>query len=239
MSGFDTQTGINRYLFLAEAAVWRYRAQGVFIQGLVRGKLRHDPVYRELLDPDILPAKGTLLHLGCGRGILLALLATATNLGLTARGKTIGGQPWLVGMELRQRHADMACAVLAEDAEIIAGDMCSEPFPPCRAVVLLDVLHYLKRDEQDRVMAKAAAALESGGVLVVRETRGGRVGRWVGNWLSRRADVLARDRWRQRWCLRSEAEWREALEALGLTVTSRSMGRLPLLGHLWFVARKG
>jgi hypothetical protein len=62
---------------LTAATALRYRPAGRFAMNFVRGKLRYDPVYFALLTQGLLPAQGSLLDLGCGRGILMSLLSTA------------------------------------------------------------------------------------------------------------------------------------------------------------------
>lgn len=65
---------------LVEATAHRFAAVGIGHWELVRGKLRWDPMYLELLRSGLLPQTGRLLDLGCGRGIVPALLATAAEL---------------------------------------------------------------------------------------------------------------------------------------------------------------
>jgi SAM-dependent methyltransferase len=62
---------------LLERAARPYVEAGMIQWEFVRGKLRHDPLYFGLLQRGSLPADGTLLDLGCGRGILFSLLEAA------------------------------------------------------------------------------------------------------------------------------------------------------------------
>ena len=58
---------------LTEATAERYLPSGIGSWELARGKLRMDPVYVQVLLDGRLPASGTLLDLGCGQGLMLAL----------------------------------------------------------------------------------------------------------------------------------------------------------------------
>ena len=62
---------------LLDAAAQPFRRAGIWTWQHARGKLRFDPVYFSLLRRGLLPNDGTLLDLGCGQGILLALIAAA------------------------------------------------------------------------------------------------------------------------------------------------------------------
>jgi SAM-dependent methyltransferase len=219
---------------LIEPAARRYRPAGRFAEGFVRGKLRHDPVYAELLArPHWLPEAGLLLDLGCGRGILGSLLATAREMGRLAR-------PELryAGVELRRADAAAARLALGADADIVTGDLCALPFPECQAVVLLDVLLYLGAAEQEAVLERAAAALGPSGVLLMREADAGAGRRFLATRAAERLCALARGQGRQRYHYRSAAEWRARLEALGFAVETAPMSEGTPFANVLFLARR-
>src|SRR5262245_47511642 len=92
----------------------RYLGGGVFHWEFVRGKLRHDPVYRAI-EPGLARLEaGTLLDLGCGRGIALAL---------ADHGSGHGGSPALrlVGVERTAAIATVARAALGGRALIVVA----------------------------------------------------------------------------------------------------------------------
>lgn len=212
---------------LVDAAVARYRAAGRFHQGFVRGKLRHDPVYLGLLAGGMLPSGGTLVDLGCGRGVLLAALAAAGDPVVRSAWPLGWGSPpghlELVGIELSRTTAAAARIALAGEATIEIGDLASASIPPCRAAVLLDVLHYLADDDQERLLDRVAAALEPGGTLLVREVdASGGVAAAVTR-AAEHAMALARGDWRRRFRFRSGEDWRAILEFRGFTVEAEPM----------------
>jgi 2-polyprenyl-3-methyl-5-hydroxy-6-metoxy-1,4-benzoquinol methylase len=128
--------------------------------GYVRGKLRHDPVYRQLVERAPLPAP--LLDVGCGRGQTIVLLALA--------------QPGLAACGLDWDEPKLAVArAAARDlphVRFASADVRDAVLPPSGTVLLLDVLHYQTPSAQDVLLARAAAAVLPGGVLFVREIDG-------------------------------------------------------------------
>ena len=62
---------------LVAAVERRFARSGSFAKYYARGKLRHDPVYFALLERGLVPDGARVLDLGCGQGLLLALLLEA------------------------------------------------------------------------------------------------------------------------------------------------------------------
>ena len=137
-----------------------------------RGKLRHDPVYRATL-AELDAATGTLVDVGCGQGLTLAVLVEARA--RAGRGEWPADAPTpafdhLVGIDTRERVTRMASRALGDTAHLIhatAPDGLPESFS---AALLFDVLHLIPEAEQlrDRVLA-SWARLPAGGSLLVRE----------------------------------------------------------------------
>ncbi len=120
----------------------------------------------------MLPGEGRLLDLGCGRGILLSLLVTAReryDRGLYPEGWAPPPALRLHGIEGGEKPASAARQALEEEAEIVTADLRDADFPAADAVLLLDVLHYLPAAGQEELLARAAAALEPGGLLLIRD----------------------------------------------------------------------
>lgn len=105
---------------LLERAARPYVEAGMLHWEFVRGKLRHDPLYFGLLRRGSLPSGGTLLDLGCGRGILFSLLNAARQ--QAAAGAYPPGWPappsglTLHGIEGRAKAARTARVALAAAA---------------------------------------------------------------------------------------------------------------------------
>jgi uncharacterized protein (DUF2062 family)/SAM-dependent methyltransferase len=226
---------------LIGAAAERYLPLGIGAWELARGKMQMDPVYVRILSDGVLPDAGTILDIGCGQGLMLALIATARV--RHAEGLWPGWPPppnaaELVGLEPRARVAARARTALEHDARIVFAGALDAPLSPCRAVLLVDVLHMLNRDDQDRVLTAVHHSLEPGGVLILREADAAGGARFMlvrlGNWLRGVAEgQLAR-----RLEFDSAAGWETRLRALGFATTrAHSGGAAPLANFLIYATR--
>jgi SAM-dependent methyltransferase len=137
-----------------------YAAEGRIHSAYIAAKLRIDPIHRAALA--LVPMKGRVVDLGCGSGQLTIALA----LGSPARELTGLDGRW--GSIARARRA-AARGVFPRPPRFLVSDVRLAPLPRCRAVLLIDVLHAMPPADQDALLRRAAAALEPGGVLLVRE----------------------------------------------------------------------
>jgi uncharacterized protein (DUF2062 family)/trans-aconitate methyltransferase len=227
---------------LLEKAALPYLGAGMLHWEFVRGKLRHDPLYFNLVRKGLLPEEGNLLDLGCGRGILFSLL-------LAARAQSESGdypEGWAPppcglsfhGVEERPKVAEAACQALHGKAEIVNEDLRTADFPPANVVLLLDVLHYLPAADQETLLARAVATLEPGGLLLIRDADAAAGWRFAATRLQERFSALLRRHRKQRFHYRSAAEWRELLQRLKLTVEVQPMGMGTPYANVLLAARK-
>jgi uncharacterized protein (DUF2062 family)/2-polyprenyl-3-methyl-5-hydroxy-6-metoxy-1,4-benzoquinol methylase len=231
---------------LVESAAYRYLGTGMFHWEFVRGKLRHDPVYFHLLREGVLPDAGRLLDLGCGRGILFSLIVTTraqTDPGEDGLAYPPGWAPpprnlKLSGIEGSAKIADVAREALGAEAHIEHGDLATAPLPPADAVLLLDVLHYLPAAAQEDLLARVAAALSPGGLLLIRDADAAGGGRFLATRLQERLCALARRHWRQRFHYRTRAEWSRLLRELGFAVEDRPMAEGTPYANVLIVGRR-
>jgi uncharacterized protein (DUF2062 family)/trans-aconitate methyltransferase len=226
---------------LLEETAYRYLGNGMFDWELVRAKLRHDPVYLQVLRQGLLPSGGRLLDLGCGRGILMSLLVTARD----RYNRELHPEGWapppadlkLHGIETRPKAARAARAALGDEARIDIADLNDSDLPSARTVLLLDVLHYLPAEAQEDLLRKITQALEPGGVLLIRDADADAGWRFTATRIQERACAMARRHWKQRFHYRSAQEWRRLLEDAGFTVDLQPMGMGTPYGNVLLTAK--
>jgi len=227
---------------LHEAVVRRYAGCSRYVRRFVHHKLRLDPVFPALLRSGRLPGHGRVYDLGCGYGILPALIAAARD--SHARGQWPPDWPAppqdldLCGVELDSGRAQVAREALRDVARIDHGDASRVALAPCSAVIVLDVMLYMDANAQERLLAAAAAALEPGGLLLMREADAAaglpfHLTRW-----SERLAALGRARPLWRLHYRSAGEWVRLLESLGFTVESEPMSHGTPFANVLHAARR-
>ena len=237
----------ERFADLVRRSSDRYASTSLTAWEFARGKLRFDPIYRSLLCDGLLsgdersPRAGTLVEVGCGQGLVLALLTEARTDARAGRWPA----EWppvafdrLVGIEKRRRVAGIASAALAGEAEIVAADARSVAIDGADVVLFIDVLHMMSRDQQEAVLASACASLSREGRVIVREANA------AGGWrfglvtMSNRLKALAFGNWRQRFAFRSVAEWEACFSRLGLRYETRAMGQGTPFANVLFVVTR-
>lgn len=227
---------------LIEATAARYLPAGPFACHYARGKLRHDPLYFRLLREGLIPDEARVLDLGCGQGILLALLDTVGRFfHLFDRPD---GWPW-VPRDLRLRGIDRqagavrrARLALGAAASIVQADLLAVRLPESDVIALFDVLHYLPRAAQEEILEQAVRALHRDGSLLVRvadRQRGART--WLTALSDRLATLLRGELWGA-YHLRPLSEWRRLLESMGLRVQAMPMSRGTPFSNVLLIARK-
>jgi len=202
----------------------RYARCGRMVQGFVRGKLRHDPVYRALVERSV--AEGPrLVDLGCGRGILLALALEVRRSPAPAA---------LHGIELAAAPACSARRALGDAATIVEADLTAAEVPSCDTVTILDVLHYLDPAAQDDLLARVRAALPMDGRLFIREADAAAGAGFVAVTAGERLCAIARGDGIRRFSYREASALTARLEALGFAVSVAPMGGgTPFANLLW------
>jgi SAM-dependent methyltransferase len=210
-----------------EAARAPYRAAGLFAWFFARGKLHGDPVFRHLLERELIPEGSRVLDLGCGQGLLASLLQAP-------------GSPRVAGyrgIELMAADVARAHRALGPHCGVVPGDIRSADFGAVDVVVILDVLHYMPHEDQDRVLSRIRAALPPGGLLLLRigDAAAGlpfRLSNWT-DW----AVAFVRGHGSTRFHCRSVAQWRSALQALDFTLQAEPMSRGTPFANVLLAAR--
>ena len=224
-----------------------------------------DPVYRAVFEGPWLRRGGTVIDLGCGQGLMLALIAEARRPEASARtadtllsegrqeggrcaedgaekaGRPAAGAPRegrLIGIELRPKVAAIARRVLGDGAEIIAADARTERLPTARTILVFDVLHMMPAADQEALLRGLVAALEPGGVLLLREADAGAGWRFQAVNIANRLKALAFGYSSNGFCFRTAAQWQTLLETLGLGVELQPMGQGTPYGNVLLAGTK-
>lgn len=226
---------------LVRQAADRYAVESITAREFARSKLRVDPVYQDALSGGVLPSGGTLLDIGCGQGLMLALLVEA--------GEMVRASAWpatrvpppqfdrLAGIETRPRMAELARTALGTSAEILQADARSLRLEPCSAALLFDVLQMMSPDEQESLLSSVSKALAPSGVILVREADASAGWRFAFVRIGNRIKALCVGTWRQRVHYRSRDEWLACFRRLGFEAELCPTNRRNPLANVLFRLR--
>ena len=234
-------SGTTFFKRLARAAADRYERRDRYARYFAYGTLTGDPIFRHLLEAGLLPARGSILDLGSGQGVLEALLIAARDRTLLPEWPpdwAAAPEPRaLRGVELVERDVERARHAAGGHAQFIVGDIRDTDFGRADAVVLLDVLHYVDFAEQLAVLERVRTCLQEGGVLLMR------VAELSGDWRYRytaavdRIVMAIRGHRLPRLWNRRLPDWLAVLESLGFAVEVRPMSAGTLFANALLVAR--
>jgi len=221
------------FMAIVRRASDRYVNGSITAWEFARGKLRGDPLYRAVLFDGLLPSGGTLVDIGCGQGLMLAVLVEAAAVAEAARDATPAFAS-LVGIERRPRVAALAREALHGDATILETDARQLNPAAARAVLLFDVLHLMSVDEQEQLLAGIARAIEPAGVVLVREADASAGWRFSAVRIGNRLKAWTAGTWRQRFHFRPRAAWVECFNRHGFDAEVRPMGAGTPFGNVLF-----
>lgn len=226
---------------LAQQAASRYPARDRTARHFAYGKLTGDPVFRHLLAQGLVPPASRVLDLGCGQGVLGALLQAAKERHLARDWPESWAPPpnprRFRGIDLRQKDADRARAANVEASEWVCGDIRSTEFGPADTVVILDVLHYIDYAAQDDVLRRVRQSLGERGVLILRVADESASLRFRITLAVDRAVMRLRGHRLSRLYCKPVAKWKRELEALGLGVERVPMSAGTPFANVLLVAR--
>jgi cyclopropane fatty-acyl-phospholipid synthase-like methyltransferase len=225
---------------LVAAASAPYQRSGRFAWHFARGKLRWDPVFGHLLARGVIEPRSRVLDIGCGQGLLASLLAAAGAAARQGRWPSGWAAPPIdvrvSGIELQARDVARARDALGDGADIVCADMRTAAFPKVDTVVILDVLHYVNKGEQDAVLARVSDAMQHSPRLVLRV---GDVTSRTGYAVSRGVDrmvLFARGHGFRQLCGRPLAAWQARLAELGFSVATEPMHAATPFANVLLVA---
>ena len=232
---------------LVGRAAARFRAVGRGPYYFARGKLGGDPVFAALLRDGWIKDDARIVDVGSGLGILAALLVASEPCEERAASDwpptwAPPPQRWtLRGFDLRRGAIAVAQRALADVCDRVTlsvDDVRQVMLPECDVIVMLDVLHYVDRVAQARLLTNAHTVLAPRGVLILR------VGDAAPNWRFRftsAADwcvTFARQKSWPRFHCRPLTEWTALLDGIGYSVVAQPMSQGTPFANVLLVATK-
>jgi SAM-dependent methyltransferase len=218
-----------------------YRRAGRFAYHFARGKLRHDPVFRAILELGLLRGRTHILDLGCGQGVLAAWLRAAARCYQQGVWPRLWPPPpcprSMRGIELMRSEVARATRALGAACEVTQADIRSAAFGVADAVVILDVLHYLPADSQRDVLERVRAALPRGGALLLRVANADAGLRFRITQCSDRVILLFRGHGLARLHCRGLDRWRELLRECGFDSRPEPMSQGTPFANVLLIAR--
>ncbi len=209
-----------------------------------RGKLRHDPVFRALLERRYIAAGSRVLDLGCGQGLIAALLhavervhgdgewpADAPPAPLRCSYHGIELMPDLVAL------AGRTLGTLPGAPRFVCADAAQAVLPPSDVVLLLDVLHYVDLPVQQVLLQHIRESLSPRGQLLMRVGDAANMQRHAfSQWVDRMVVRVRGQRAQPRFG-RPLSSWIALLDSLGFQVDAMPMSQGTPFTNVMLVAR--
>jgi SAM-dependent methyltransferase len=199
-------------------------------------------VFAAILRQGLIPDHARVIDLGCGQGVLLALLAAAQDPQQSAGWpRDLPPLPRGVvarGCDLRADAIEAARVALGPGAQVAVEDVREARLSECDVVAILDVLHYIDYAAQRRLLERVYAALVPGGRLLLRAGDASQGWRFrltlAGDWLV----TLVRGHLQTRFHCRTGAEWLALLQQIGFAATIQPMRAGTPFANVLLVAQK-
>ncbi len=194
-------------------------------RNFVKWKLRLDKVFPLLLREDL--GVGPVVDLGCGYGIVLALVGYGT------------ADRRLFGCDIDEHRIAAARGALAPlKAELSIADARTFELREAGLILIIDVLQYLESEEQLTLLKKCCSSLLPAGKLIFRVPDISAPGLRAKLTIAFDRLVFLLHRTEARPTVLSRVEYRRALQSEGMTVREQPfVNRIPL-AHVLFIAEK-
>lgn len=134
-----------------------YLYKGPVLEWYAKIKTAMDDNYR--LFDQWLPKRGAIVDVGCGYGFMTYMLYLLSN------------ERRITALDYDAEKIEVAqnCSLNNENIAFICGNIMEHEWQPSDGIVLSDVLHYLPPEQQRELLHNCMAALNKGGVMLVRD----------------------------------------------------------------------
>lgn len=153
----ELRTEVENPDFFRNTIVKNFIYKGPVLEWYLRVKIRMEDNYK--LFHQLIPGSGKIVDLGCGYGFMTYALAFA------ATGRE------MLGIDYDASKIEIArnCPVVPSNLSFQEGDVMDFSRQTADAFVISDVIHYLTKEEQLRLLHNMREALIPGGVIVIRD----------------------------------------------------------------------
>lgn len=143
--------------YFAHRLITNYIYKGPILEWYLRVKIKLEKNYEPF--HKLLPLKGIILDLGCGYGFLCYMLQFLSN------------ERTIIGVDYDEDKIDTANHgyLRSDRLRFHYADVTQFHLEKYDAIIISDVLHYLKPDDQELLLKRVFKALNTGGKLMIRE----------------------------------------------------------------------
>ena len=207
------------YQDLVDAIVRRYLDVSIRDAEAARFALVRDPILSHLLEEPAFADARRILDLGCGRGVVAALVAAGP--------RGFGNERSYLGVDLSERYIRAAREALHDvaGASFATTDLRDFDPPAADIVLLVDVLRYLPLSAQDALLRRLGRVLSPGSTLLVREVDAAAGARFRWTAILGFLSLFLPGRPHHRFSYRRASDLRNALLASGFDVRDRTTVR--------------
>ncbi|MBL7884203.1 MAG: 1-acyl-sn-glycerol-3-phosphate acyltransferase [Bacteroidia bacterium] len=134
-----------------------YIYKGPILEWYMRIKVKLEGNYK--LFESLLPKKGTITDIGCGYGFLPYMLSFMSE------------DRIVIGTDYDEEKIAVAnnCFSKTDKISFFAADATECELPKSDAFVLSDILHYLPKEEQEKLITRCYSSLNNNGMILLRD----------------------------------------------------------------------
>lgn len=143
--------------FFKRKLIKNYIYKGPIVEWYMKVKIRLDGYYK--MFHEHAPLKGKIVDIGCGYGFMSYMLHFLSN------------ERELLGIDYDDEKIMVAsnCVARNEKINFESADITQFDLPRADAFIISDVLHYLKPEDQDKLILQCLEKLNEGGVFIIRD----------------------------------------------------------------------